>query len=257
MTSPIDLSLVRDWLREAGQIALDHFMHVQVQFKPDNTPLTQVDQDIQAFLVDHIQENYPGHAILAEEGASINGAEFLWILDPLDGTRAFSVGLPIWGIAVGIVRGHQTIAGAYYMPYLNEMHWSVEGDGPYFNGRSVYGSIAAEWSEQLMFLAVPSNAHRHYTIEYPRTRALGSTLAHMVYVVRGAAIGALIRPVRVWDLAAGLAMLHAAGGAICYLSGAPFDLSLLLDGSPAPEPIIVAHPNLIERLLKSISVRGS
>ncbi len=251
-----DVQLITWWLKEAGQIALSCFNQPQVDFKHDNSPVTQADRDIESLLVERIKKAYPDHGILAEEGTNVKGVEYLWALDPIDGTRAFSVGLPFWGIAIGLLRQSRPLTGAYYMPYLNEMYWATETDGPYFNDRLLRGAIATEWDDRLRFLAVPSNAHQVYDIGFPRTRALGSTVAHLVYVARGAAIGALLRRVSLWELAAGLPILQRAGGAIRYLSGAPVDIGLLMDGRPAPEPIVAAHPDLIERLSKCIEVKA-
>ncbi|MEK7328981.1 MAG: inositol monophosphatase, partial [Chloroflexota bacterium] len=236
MISSGEMLEVRSWLKEAGQIALNCFNQPQVDFKHDNSPVTQADRDIESLLVERIKKAYPDHGILAEEGTNVKGGEYVWALDPIDGTRAFSVGLPFWGIAIGLLHQSQPVAGAYYMPYLNEMYWATEADGPYFNNRLLRGAIATEWDDRLMFLAVPSNAHQIYNIGFSRTRALGSAVAHLVYVARGAAIGALLRRVSLWDLAAGLPILWRAGGAIRYLSGALVDIGILLDGKPAPEP---------------------
>ena len=115
MISSGEMLEVRSWLKEAGQIALNCFNQPQVDFKHDNSPVTQADRDIESLLVERIKKAYPDHGILAEEGTTIRSADYVWALDPIDGTRAFSCGLPSWGIMVGRVeRGRATVGVVDY-----------------------------------------------------------------------------------------------------------------------------------------------
>ena len=94
------------------------------------------------------------------------------------------------------------------------------------------------------------------TYDFPGvTRALGSTAAHILYVARGSAIGAIVGDIQIWDIAAALAVLERAGGQYCYLSGRPVELDRLLDGRQTPEPIIVAPPQLLAPLLEIIRLK--
>ena len=91
---------------EASELTLVHYRRPLVaHFKPDGTPTTAVDLEIETFLLDRIRTRYPDHGILGEEGGGrASHHEFLWVIDPLDGTRAFASGLPIWGISIGVLR---------------------------------------------------------------------------------------------------------------------------------------------------------
>ena len=109
--------------------------------------------------------------------------------------------------------------------------------------------------DPLAFLAVPSNSHLIYDISFRRLRSLGSTAAHLIYVSRGAAVGALTRRVKIWDLAGVLPILMHTGIELRYLSGDPFDVRDLLDGEAAPEPLVAAHATIIEDVLESIRIK--
>src|SRR5215208_2752033 len=124
----IDIDLIRDWLNEAGRMALSQWADRIVDIKADLTPVTQIDRQVENFLLERIERTYPSHGILAEEGSFHSGNDFTWIIDPIDGTRAF--------------------------------------------------------------IAVPSSAHRHFEISYPRLRSLGSVTAHLAYVAYGIATAA-------------------------------------------------------------------
>jgi myo-inositol-1(or 4)-monophosphatase len=251
----IDLSLVREWVAEAGCIALSHHHQVDVRFKDDGTPTTSADREIESYLLGRLSEYYPHHQIIGEEGGVHTGdSDFVWAIDPIDGSRAFASGLPVWGISVGVLRCGGPYAGVFYMPAVEEMYWS-DGGRSFCNGSPISRRSSVRFDDPLTFLAVPSNAHHVYEIEFPRVRSLGSTTAHLVYVARGAAIGALTRRVKIWDLAGVLPILNQTGVSLVYLSGAPFDICAIVNGKPAPEPIVAAHTDVIDRVRNSIRMR--
>jgi fructose-1,6-bisphosphatase/inositol monophosphatase family enzyme len=251
----IDLRLVREWVTEAGRIALSQRESLNAQTKSDNTLVTSVDRQIENFLVKRISHYYPGHNLLAEEGSYFSHkSEFLWAIDPIDGTRAFASGLPIWGISVGILYQDRPLAGVFYMPVTGEMYWGTEEAGFYCD-RPIVPRETTDIRDPLAFIAVPSNAHLRYDISFPRLRSLGSTTAHLAYVAQGTAMAALTRNIQMWDIAAVLPLLKAANVGLVYLTGKAFDLQILLDGSPTPEPLLAAPVNLLEEVRKLIKVK--
>jgi len=245
----IDFDRLRDWLKQAGDLALAWRDRAAVNLKDDGTPTTSADLEVEAFLLDRITDRYPSHQVMAEEGGGrLGNGEFVWVIDPIDGTRAFACGLPIWGVSVGVLRAGEPHLGAFYMPALGEMYWADAQQGAFYNGKLLPVRSPVEFDGPLAFIAVPSNAHRAYEIDFPRVRSLGSTAAHLVYVARGAAVGALTRNVNLWDLAGVLPILLKTGIALYYLSGRPFAARDLLDGRPAAEPIVAAPAPLIGRV---------
>lgn len=254
-TQPIDLSLIREWLKQAGDVALSRRDDIAVNLKADNTPLTAIDLQIETFLLDCISQHYPHHRVITEEGGIYPGdSEFVWIIDPIDGTRAFASGLPIWGISIGVLWKAKPYLGAFYMPALREMYWG-SAEGAFCNSLPISRRSTAEFDDPLVFFAVPSDAHRLYKVNFPRLRSLGSTAAHLVYVARGAAIGALTRKVKIWDLAGVLPILNQMGITLLYLSGKPFCIGELLDGRATPEPIVAAPSNLIQRVRANLRLK--
>lgn len=243
----IDIHLVRNWLIEAGRIALSRSADRRVAIKPDLTPVTQIDHQIEAFLLERISRYYPGHGILAEEGSSRAGSEFTWIIDPIDGTRAFASGLPIWGISVGVFHREEPYAGVFYMPVTGEMYWSSQ-EQAYCNEQVLVPPTTVDLHSSLAFIAVPSNAHLHFDITLPRLRSLGSVTAHLAFVAYGKATAAITRHIRLWDMAAVLPSLRIAQTRLVYLSGKPFHPGELLDGRLTPEPIIAAHASIIDEV---------
>jgi myo-inositol-1(or 4)-monophosphatase len=248
----IDFQLVETWIREAGRIALMGRESLVTASKEDGSLVTDVDHRIESYLYNQISEHYPGHQILAEEGTRQGGkSEFLWTVDPIDGTRAYASGLPVWGISIGILRGHEPYAGFFFMPATGELYSGVEGNA-FFNNQVLPPVIGDGTISPTAFLAVPSNAHRYFDISFGRLRSLGSATAHLAYVARGTALGSLTRRLYIWDIAPVMPLLKTTGIAVKYLSGQDFDLHQLLDGSPSPEPLVAAPYAVIENMIASI-----
>lgn len=247
---------VRGWAQEAGAIALHYYNAVEARRKPDRSIVTAADEEIERLLRERIMAAYPEHGILGEEGQDHNReAEFVWALDPIDGTSAFVGGLPVWGISIGLLQRGHAVLGCFHMPALDE--WYEAGlTGPArFNGEPIEvlrdGLLDSE-----AWICVPSNVHRRYRIEYPgKVRSLGSMAAYVCYTARGTAAGALVGQPKLWDIAAGLAILQrAGGGARLLVSGAPLDLRALMAGGPAPEPVIVGSPPALDMLRQRITL---
>ncbi len=216
--------------------------------KYDGSLVTDVDHQIETYLYKQISQSYPDHQILAEEGARLGShGEYLWTIDPIDGTRAYASGLPVWGISLGILRREEPYAGLFFMPAIRELYIGI-GEKAFLNNRLLPLPELVDIQSSLAFLAVPSNAHCLFEISFNRLRSLGSGTAHLIYVARGAARGALTRPVYIWDIAPVMSLLRATGIALSYLSGKEFHLQQLLDGSPSPEPLVAAPAHLIENI---------
>ncbi|MRS02732.1 hypothetical protein EG832_05845, partial [bacterium] len=103
-------------------------------------------------------------------------------------------------------------------------------------------------SDPLAFIAIPANGHRHFDFDFPNLRSFGSTAAHCCYVAQGAAIGALLRRVNLWDLAGVLPILRYTGVQVEYYSGGPFTPDAYLTGARISEEILIARPSIMERL---------
>ncbi len=258
----ITLEQIRQWVSMAGELALARFHHVRTSLKADDEIVTDADREIEAFLVQRLQEACPADQILGEElGERGATRDRLWAIDPIDGTRAFASGLPIWGISVGLVelcpqtRWYRPTRGVFYLPVLHEWY-AVDAIGAAQWNQDELSPLHLDRWDHNSFICVPSDAHRRYDIRFPGiARSLGSTAAHMLYAARGTAVGALLGQPKLWDIAAAWAILERVGGVMQYLSGAPVEIEPLLDGRKAVEPIVCASGALIEPLRRCITLR--
>ena len=121
----------------AGKITLRYFQgDFVVDRKADETPVTIADRESEAFLRAAIAAHYPDHAILGEEEGLTGGADatYRWILDPIDGTKSFVHGVPLYGVMVGLVREGEPVVGVVHLPALGEVVYAARGHGCYWNG---------------------------------------------------------------------------------------------------------------------------
>ncbi len=246
----MEIDEVHSWAEEAGAIALRYFNVVEARIKADRSVVTAADEEIEELLRGRIGAAYPGHAIIGEEqGGAPGETEYLWAIDPVDGTSAFVQGLPVWGISIGLLRRGVPVLGCFYLPLLGEWY-EVGIEGPAtFNGWPMQAASEGLLASQA-WICVPSSSHRRYSIDYPgKTRSLGAVAAYLCYVARGTAAGALLGRPHLWDIAAGVAILQRAGGDVHLLgSSTPVDLRELNGGNISPEPIVAGSPAALAML---------
>ncbi len=253
----IDMAEVCEWARSGGAIAWSYFHGVTARRKADNSYVTEADLEIEQLLRERIQARYPDHGIMGEEqGIGEIDREYVWALDPLDGTDAFVSGLPVWGVSIGLLRNGQPYLGAIYLPATEECFWNDAQGHAYCNDTRIHVQDATSFDQQDSIL-VTSRAHCEYDVSFPgKVRSLGSFAAHCCYVAQGSVHGALLGYPQLWDIAAGIPIVQAAGGVAETLTGEALDLRPLLRGGRPTAPLIISTPTLMNILRGYIHIRG-
>ncbi len=207
---------------QAGKITLRYFQSaVAIEQKADASPVTIADREAEAFLRAEIAAHYPDHAILGEEEGLSGGttATYRWILDPIDGTKTFVRGVPLYGVMIGLLREGEPVLGVVNMPALNEIVYAAQGAGCWWNGRPCRVSNVANLRESLVVATIAHGYER-----YDKQAAFGRIMAtaglfrtwgdcygHLL-VATGRAEVALDPIMSIWDAAALLPILREAGG---------------------------------------------
>ncbi|MEA3336955.1 MAG: inositol monophosphatase family protein [Chloroflexota bacterium] len=122
----------------AGKLTLGHFQAgVRPDFKADDSPVTIADREAEALIRSRIEERYPGHAIIGEEFGvkEADGAAFRWFIDPIDGTKSFIRGVPLYAVLIGLEIEATVEVGVAYFPALDDMVYAASGLGCWWNGR--------------------------------------------------------------------------------------------------------------------------
>jgi len=250
------VSAILPVVREAGEVARRLFQNVSAERKADRTLVTEADRAVETYLVERLPALAPGVRLLGEEFGSVGDAAAgcTLTLDPIDGTSAFVAGLPTWCITIGLVCDGTAVGGITYLPMTGETYVAENAEARW-NGRLLPRGRRPP-SEGDRFIVTHSDLHRGRGIRFDgKVRALGSTAYHMALVARGVAVAALLGRARIWDIAAGAALLAAVGGELRYRSGAPVDLAALLGGERAPDHLVAAAPGMMDEVLPQLQAR--
>ncbi len=151
------LEVAVDAAYAAGRRTLAYFNNgTPVDWKSDNTPVTQADREAESLIRAKITKHYPGHSILGEEEGSVTGSpDYKWVVDPIDGTKSFIHGAPLYGVMIGVeVKGASRV-GVVYLPALDEMVSAAEGMGCWCNGRKARVSGVKTLAEATLLVGSP------------------------------------------------------------------------------------------------------
>jgi len=144
-------------LDETGRIGVRYFRQpLDVTQKADASPVTIADIEIEALIRDRIAQTYPAHGILGEEQASVNlSATLCWVIDPIDGTKSFISGMPLWGTLMALLRDSRPVLGIIDVPALGERYVSIQGGRTERNGESIRTSNCEHLRDCNMFATSP------------------------------------------------------------------------------------------------------
>lgn len=209
--------------RAAGQHALRCFGNVQqVALRSRNDVKLQIDSDCQTIAERVIREAFPEHAVLGEEWGELPAdAEFLWVVDPLDGTVNYFNGLPHWCASVALHRRGEALAGAVYAPRMDECFTATRGGVAACNGDAIHVSSTDQLEHALVLTGVSAiladEARRLATFgqllaNTSKVRVLGAAALDICFVAAGRADALFEYALHLWDFAAGRLIVERAGG---------------------------------------------
>ena len=221
--------------RAAGSIinraALD-VERLQVTSKGINDFVTEVDKAAEEAVIETLLTAYPGHAILAEESGRQHGAkhsEYLWIIDPLDGTTNFIHGLPIYSVSIALAFRGKVEQAVVYDPSRNDLFYASKGRGAFLNDRRLRVSKRLRIADALIGTGFPfrkgDNLKRYMKMmemvmsQCAGLRRPGSAALDLCYVAAGWYDGFFETGLSPWDVAAGSLMVTEAGGLIGNFTG--------------------------------------
>ena len=132
-------NFLNDFADQAGDIALRYFRkNLNVITKPDESPVTQADLEIEQAFREKVARYFPEHGVIGEEYAGAqHGAEFVWVIDPIDGTKSFAVGRPLFGTVIGLVHNHKPVAGLVDQAFTKERWLGFKNEGAFFNEQKI------------------------------------------------------------------------------------------------------------------------
>ncbi len=142
------LAVARKAAAEADRIAMGYFRsELAVEQKADASPVTEADRECERSIRRCILDSFPDHAIYGEEYGHDGDSRFLWLVDPIDGTRSFIRGLPFWSVQIGLMVDGELVLGVSSAPAFRETAWAVRGGGAFIDDRRVRAGDIARLEE--------------------------------------------------------------------------------------------------------------
>lgn len=243
-------------IQQAGEKAMEFFAHPEVLYTKDSAHdvVTQADGAAEAVMIEAIKKAYPDHGIISEEAGSYQeNAEYVWYLDPVDGTKNFSTRVPLFGVLAGLAHHREVILGAIYLPVTKELCIAEKGKGAYLNGRKIQCSSADNWEASYGIGPVRFSSEKN--IEFLRKlgtvsngkawiSGIACVAVSSLYVADGRRDWYISRGGKDWDYAAPSIILKEAGCVLTNGEGEPWAIG--------DKEFIVSNKHLHPTLLKLI-----
>ncbi|CAM4507085.1 myo-inositol-1(or 4)-monophosphatase [Paenibacillus endophyticus] len=210
--------------------------------------VTEIDKGSERLIKNLVMTHFPHHSFLGEEGvepgpeasakalANIRDAEYLWIVDPIDGTTNFVHGFPFFCVSIALAYKGEVIVGVVYDPMKDELFVAEKGKGAYVHGKRMQASKDETLRGSLVATGLPADHHYALPLNLkgiqaiaPQVRNLriaGSAALHLAYVAAGRLSGFWEIGLSSWDLAAGTLLVQESGGIVTDTMGKPYDLGV-------------------------------
>lgn len=232
MTSHDDLALRLDLATqvaaEAGRLILQRAdRHGTLKNEQLREIVTEADRASEHLIVSVIRERFPADAVLGEEfGLQAGPSGHAWVIDPIDGTTNYALGLPIFCVSIGIVHEGRPVMGVVHDPNRRETFTAVRGGGAFCHGQRLHTRPAPLSTRTLFgfssrFIGPPPPHVVRVLEHFDEYRNIGSAALHLCYIACGWLDGAFSDSTKLWDIAAGSLIVEEAGGHVTRFDGTP------------------------------------
>ncbi|MDD9271118.1 inositol monophosphatase family protein [Paenibacillus sp. GCM10023248] len=220
---------------------------IDTKYSPQDL-VTEVDKGSEKLIRNLIMTHFPNHSILGEEGVepgpeasaralqAMIEEEYLWIVDPIDGTTNFVHGFPFFSVSIALAHKGEIIVGVVYDPSRDELFVAEKGKGAYMHGKRALVSEEDRLSSSLVATGFPADRNGALPINLKGVQALapkvrnlrvaGSAALHLAYVATGRLSGFWEVGLNAWDIAAGALLIQESGGQVTDTEGRPYNLAV-------------------------------
>ncbi len=217
-------------VKASERITLKYFRSkFKIDYKSDRSPVTIADKSCEKFLIRELSKKFPGHGFYGEEfGDNSAGKDFRWIIDPIDGTRNFTRGIPFWGTLCGLEHQGEMVAGIMALPALKKTYYASKKHGAFCNGKRIKVSKLAELEKSTVVFGglsyfVGTKYERAFLDIIKSSyhdRGFGDCFGY-TFVADGQAEAMIDPIVSPWDVAAIKPIIEEAGGVFTDFEGNP------------------------------------
>jgi myo-inositol-1(or 4)-monophosphatase len=252
------INIAVDAARTAGNIiirALNRLDTIKISEKKPNDFVTEIDQRAEQEIISIIRKAYPSASILAEESGKLEGDDYQWVIDPIDGTRNFIHGFPHFAVSIGVMYKNKIEHGVIYDPVKQELFTASRGKGARLNDHRIRVSQCKRLEECLLGTGfafrhlnknatVPGKTINTILPLCGDLRRAGAATLDLAYVACGRLDGFWEFGLHMWDIAAGILLIKESGGLVCDPYGGE---DYLKTGN-----IVAANPVIMRQFLKVI-----
>ena len=231
------LEVAKEAAYEAGEIQLSYFGKKKEIFHKSSEfdLVTHSDKLSEEKIVSIIQANFPGHDILGEESGShgTHKSEYLWVIDPLDGTTNFAHNFPHFAVSIGLVKNGKIFMGVVHDVCKNELFWAAEGTGAFLNSEPIEVSQIEELKKSLLATGFPCSKEKtleenfvyfkEFVYKSQAVRRPGAAALDLCYVAAGRLDGFWELNLAPWDVTAGTCIVREAGGKVTNFDSEDFN----------------------------------
>lgn len=223
--------------KEAGKIQRNNWGRRQViSYKGVINIVTEVDKECEKLIVDRLKREFPEHGILAEEGSESNRqSDYLWVIDPLDGTVNYAHGYPLFAVSIALAHKGVTILGVVYEPLRDELFVAEKGKGAFLDGKNIHVSDISHLKQALLdtgfAYTIQEGEKRNnvenferFLLECQAVRRDGAAAVDLCYVACGRFDGFWGQCLKPWDIAAGALLIQEAGGRATNFTNGELDI---------------------------------
>jgi myo-inositol-1(or 4)-monophosphatase len=222
--------------RRAGEIivrGMNRVHRLDIRAKGHNDFVTEIDTQAELEIIDIVRKHYPDHAFLGEESGRSGDNEFVWIIDPLDGTTNFLHGFPQFAVSIGVQRRGRMEHGVVYDPLRQELFTTSRGEGAQLDGKRIRVSNHTSLERALIGTGFPYRQNLHWADNYMAMmkaimeatagiRRPGAATLDLAYVAAGRLDAFWEFGLSPWDTAAGTLLITEAGGLVGTLTGGEY-----------------------------------
>jgi myo-inositol-1(or 4)-monophosphatase len=243
--------------RSAGNVILRYMNRIDglnVVEKQQMDFVSEVDKLAEAEIIKELRRAYPDHAILAEESGATGKGPLTWVIDPLDGTHNYLRGIPHFSVSIALLEKGVPIHAVVFDPLRDELYTASKGDGAYINDRRMRVTKRENLGGAMIATGFPFRQREHLGAQLDMTRAIlgqaedirrsGSAALDLAYVAAGRYDGYFEIGLKPWDMAAGVLLVHEAGGRYCDFAGR--------DGIPASGNVIAGNLHVAKAMVDAI-----
>lgn len=252
------LFLCEQAARAGGKVLLEWMDRFEVREKGPSDLVTEADLASQKVIRELLQNAFPSHGFLGEEGVDDGGdGVYRWIVDPLDGTTNYAHRLPQFCVSVALEKTGELLVGTVFDPLSGECFTASAGGGAFLNGRPIRVSGVTQLAKALAAISFPARVPRGSPLiqdfievlhQAQAMRRMGSSALNLAYLAAGRLDAYWATDTKIWDVAAGWLLVQEAGGVVTGLGGAPRDLS-------HPHFVAAATPQLHDQMLATLAMK--